>query len=173
MADFYIKVLDEERGPFSGKEIATMAANGEIQPDFLIRKGEGDWKIAANVQGLKFGPRKAPIKLAEVQKPKPKKPKPQKQAESSPVMYIGANLLCWFLFAAIVFGSIVAIEASNTSGRFDSGYAPGATANAAGKIERNSTWIIWLLVFIFGLGVSISNTLRSIHATLKEKQVRP
>ena len=56
MAQWFIKVLDETKGPFTASEIRKMAASGELKPDYWIRKGTSeDWKSAQSVKGIEFG----------------------------------------------------------------------------------------------------------------------
>ncbi len=51
--EWYFQVMGQELGPLSGGELKAKVANGQVQPDTLIRKGvEGKWLFAAKVKGL-------------------------------------------------------------------------------------------------------------------------
>lgn len=55
MSQFFIKVLDDTKGPFTASEVRKMAASGELKPEYWIRNGtSGKWKTAQSVSGLEF-----------------------------------------------------------------------------------------------------------------------
>lgn len=63
--EWYFQVMGQELGPLSVGELKAKVANGQIQPDTLVRKtAEGKWLFAGKVKGL-FGvpeePPPAPI----------------------------------------------------------------------------------------------------------------
>ena len=51
--EWYFQVMGQELGPLSGGELKAKVANGQVQPDTLIRKGvDGKWLFATKVKGL-------------------------------------------------------------------------------------------------------------------------
>jgi len=69
MRKYYLKILGEESGPYSPRQIREMAAAGKISPDFWIRI-DGKWKTLDSVKGIKFGspPASGPVVQAEIVK---------------------------------------------------------------------------------------------------------
>lgn len=59
--EWYFQVMGQELGPLSGGELKAKVANGQVQPDTLIRKGvEGKWLFAAKIKGLFAVPEEPP-----------------------------------------------------------------------------------------------------------------
>jgi hypothetical protein len=59
MTQWFIKILDETKGPYTSSQIRQFAESGELKRDYWIRKGTGvDWKLAESVKGLEFGTQK-------------------------------------------------------------------------------------------------------------------
>ncbi|MBI5757876.1 MAG: DUF4339 domain-containing protein [Planctomycetales bacterium] len=51
--EWYFQFMGEILGPLSVPELKEKVANGQVQPDTLIRKGtEGDWLVSGRVKGL-------------------------------------------------------------------------------------------------------------------------
>ena len=51
--EWYFQVMGQELGPLSVGELKAKVANGQIQPDTLIRKGtDGKWVFGGKVKGL-------------------------------------------------------------------------------------------------------------------------
>jgi uncharacterized protein DUF4339 len=72
--DWYFQVMGQEIGPLSVGELKAKVANGQIQPDTLVRKtAEGKWIFGGKVKGLFAVPEKPP--LAPVAPPPVAKPK--------------------------------------------------------------------------------------------------
>ena len=62
---FHVRIGDKEFGPFSAVELKTLAAEGKIKPDALIKKaGKDTWYPADSVKGLFDGTPDAPIGLS-------------------------------------------------------------------------------------------------------------
>ena len=63
--EWYYQAMGQELGPLSAGELKSKVANGQIQPDTLIRKGiEGKWTFASNVKGLFTVSEKPPTPLS-------------------------------------------------------------------------------------------------------------
>jgi len=72
--EWYFQVMGQELGPLSVGELKAKVANGQIQPDTLVRKtAEGKWIFAGKVKGLFAVPDEpppAPVAPHPVAKPK-------------------------------------------------------------------------------------------------------
>ncbi len=72
--EWYFQVMGQELGPLSVGELKAKVANGQIQPDTLVRKtAEGKWVFAGKVKGLFAIPEEPPP--APVAPPAAAKPK--------------------------------------------------------------------------------------------------
>ena len=79
--EWYFQVMGQELGPLSGGELKAKVANGQVQPDTLIRKGlDGKWLFAAKVKGLFAVPEELP--------PLPPAPAPPVKPKSSATMSV-------------------------------------------------------------------------------------
>lgn len=76
-ARWYVQVMGEAQGPFTGAQLRVKAQRGEISPDSLLRRGEdSDWVSAFRVKRL-FDPPASPPALAD-RKPVPIRRPPDK-----------------------------------------------------------------------------------------------
>lgn len=52
MAEWFIRVGDVERGPFSTDKVKQLAAAGKINPNTMVRRDDSKWLLASKVKGL-------------------------------------------------------------------------------------------------------------------------
>lgn len=79
--EWYFQVMGQELGPLSVGELKAKVANGQIQPDTLVRKtAEGKWIFGGKVKGLFTVPEEPP--------PEPVAPPPAAQPKSSATLPI-------------------------------------------------------------------------------------
>ncbi|MEQ1905458.1 MAG: GYF domain-containing protein [Pirellulaceae bacterium] len=65
MTQWYVKILDETKGPFTSHELKTMAAEKSLLPEYWVRKGsDGKWVTADSIRGLSFNPNDSPSETA-------------------------------------------------------------------------------------------------------------
>ncbi len=84
--EWYFQAMGQEIGPLSAAEIKVKVANGQIQPDTLIRKGtEGKWVFGGLVKGLfPTAPEKPVEPVAVPLTAAPKPPAPLSPINGSP-----------------------------------------------------------------------------------------
>jgi hypothetical protein len=52
--EFWIRIGERKKGPFSGKRLRAFASTGELKPDYLISRDCQRWVPASQVKGLTF-----------------------------------------------------------------------------------------------------------------------
>lgn len=90
LREWYFQAMGQEIGPLSGSELKAKVANGQIQPDTLIRKGtEGKWIFGMNIKGLFAVPPEPPA--APIAPHAPVKPKSSATIPVSSSSKTGSN----------------------------------------------------------------------------------
>lgn len=51
-SEWYVKILENEFGPYTSAQLRQWAADGRINPSDRVRKGKSDWTLASSVKGL-------------------------------------------------------------------------------------------------------------------------
>lgn len=52
MSDWYVRQHDEVLGPFTSGELLAMVRSGQVTPDTPLQKGDSQWVLAEQVNGL-------------------------------------------------------------------------------------------------------------------------
>ncbi|MDB4766875.1 DUF4339 domain-containing protein [bacterium] len=143
--NFYVQVMGEVQGPFSGKQVKELAATGRLFPDSFVKNGsDGNWVAADRIKGISFGQHRstnATVGTSLPQTAKPTKAKPKSKFQPSKTQtassHSQANGLVRFLFILVggslggVIGYLVAIGISKGNASYDGSFWIFSTAVGA------------------------------------------